>query len=91
MLASQYGYLSILVMALFVNSGDVHKLYAQPALLWLVLPLLLFWVSRIWMKTHRGEMHDDPVVFAARDRTSLIVAALVVLVFVAASGGWMKS
>lgn len=89
-MGSASGYLSILVMALFVNSADVHKLYAQPTLLWLVLPLLLFWVSRIWMKTHRGEMHDDPVVFAARDRTSLIVAVLVALVFAAASGGWLK-
>ncbi len=86
-MGSASGYLSILVMALFVNSEDVHKLYAQPTLLWLVLPLLLFWISRIWMKTHRGEMHDDPVVFAARDRTSLIVAGLCALVFGAASGG----
>ena len=88
-MGSASGYLSILVMALFVNSEDVHKLYAQSTLLWLVLPLLLFWVSRIWMKTHRGEMHDDPVVFAARDRTSLIVAGLSALVFAAASGGWL--
>ena len=87
-MGSASGYLSILVMALFVNSEDVHKLYAQPTLLWLVLPLLLFWISRIWMKTHRGEMHDDPVVFAARDRTSLIVVVLIALVFGAASGGW---
>ena len=89
-MGSASGYLSILVMALFVNSEDVHQQYAQPTLLWLVLPLLLFWISRIWMKTHRGEMHDDPVVFAARDRTSLIVALLVAMVFGAASGGWLR-
>ena len=43
-----------------------------------VRPLLLFWISRIWVKTHRGEMHDDPVVFAARDKVSLAVGILCV-------------
>lgn len=90
-MGSASGYLSILVMALFVNSEDVHRLYAHPTLLWLVLPPLLFWISRIWMKTHRGEMHDDPVVFAAKDRTSLIVAALVALVFAVATGGQLTT
>ena len=75
-------------MALFVNSEDVHKLYAQTTLLWLVLLLLLFWISRIGMKIHRGEMRNDAVVFAARDRASRVVVVLIVLVFSAASSGW---
>jgi hypothetical protein len=46
-----------------------------------VCPILLFWVSRVLLIADRGEMHDDPVVFALRDRTSLLtgIAALVVI------------
>jgi len=72
-LGAASGYLSVLVLALYINSPDVHTLYAWPVALWALCPLLLFWISRVWMKAHRGEMHDDPVVFAARDRVSLLV------------------
>lgn len=85
-LGTASGFVSILVMALYVNSPDVHKLYAFPMALWLTLPLLLFWISRMWMKTHRNEMHDDPVVFAIRDRLSLYVAILILIVLAIASG-----
>lgn len=76
-LGTASGYLSVLVLALYVNSQDVRHLYSNYQLLWLVLPLFLFWISQMWMKTHRGEMHDDPVVFAVRDRASLIIAVLI--------------
>lgn len=71
-------YLAVLVMALYINSPEVHTLYAQPYVLWAICPLLLFWTTRIWLKTHRGEMHDDPVVFALRDGVSLLVGALTI-------------
>ncbi|MBL8529135.1 MAG: hypothetical protein JNL68_15720, partial [Burkholderiales bacterium] len=51
-------------------------LYARPVALWALCPLLLYWISRVWMKTHRGEIDDDPVVFAARDRVSLLVGLM---------------
>ncbi|HUJ61414.1 MAG TPA: UbiA family prenyltransferase [Kofleriaceae bacterium] len=69
------GYLAVLVMALYINSPEIHALYARPYALWAICPLMLFWISRIWVKTHRGQMHDDPVVFALRDRVSLLVGA----------------
>jgi len=72
------GYLAVLVMALYINSPEIHALYSRPHVLWAICPLLLFWISRIWVKTHRGEMHDDPVVFAVRDGVSLLVGALTV-------------
>lgn len=84
-MGSASGFVSIMVLALYVNSPDVPRLYSDPTLLWLVLPLLLFWISRVWMKTHRGEMHDDPVVFAAKDRVSLITGVLTAAVFIAAT------
>ncbi len=74
------GYLSVLVLALYLNSPSVVALYAWPVVLWGICPILLYWISRVIMITHRGHMHDDPIVFAARDRTSqvcfLLVAAL---------------
>ena len=75
------GYLSVLVLALYINSTTSQVLYRHPQLIWLLCPLLLYWISRIWLKTHRGEMHDDPVVFAVQDRTSQILLAMGVIIF----------
>lgn len=82
MMAVGAGYLSILVMALYVNSLAVTQLYSTPEVLFGICAVLLFWISRTVMLAHRGEMHDDPVVFAATDRVSLgafgVVCALVI-------------
>ncbi len=64
------GYVSVLVMALYINSPIVTQLYSSPLALWVVCLILLYWLTRIIMITHRGHMLDDPVVFAAKDRTS---------------------
>jgi len=69
------GYLSVLVLALFINSPDVVIRYSNPQVLWLLCPLMLYWISRLWLKTGRGEIHDDPVVFALVDRGSRYVIA----------------
>jgi len=71
------GYLAILVLCLYVSNADVHDLYRSPDLLWAMCPLMLFWVTRIWFLARRGLVSDDPVLFAAKDRTSLVCAALV--------------
>lgn len=76
------GYISALVVALYIRSEDIMSLYAQPIAIWLILPILIFWVSWIWLKATRGEMHDDPIVFALKDKTSLLVAALTAVVFI---------
>ena len=69
-------YLSVLVLALYINSPEVRLLYPAPWVLWLLCPMLLLWITRVWLLTHRGLMHDDPVVFAARDRFSIWLGAL---------------
>lgn len=79
-LGTAAGYLSVLVLALYVNSPDIQALYRQPKLIWMLCVLLLYWVSRMWMSAQRGEMHEDPVVFALRDPPSLGVGALAALV-----------
>jgi 4-hydroxybenzoate polyprenyltransferase len=70
------GMVAVMVFALYINSPDIHALYSRPVWLWLIPPLLLYWVSRLWMKTQRGEVHDDPVVFALKDWQSLTVLSI---------------
>lgn len=81
MIAIGAGYVSVLVMTLYVNSPDVVELYAHPEALWGVCAVLLYWITRTVMLAHRGHMHDDPVVYAAKDRISQM-CLLVILGFV---------
>lgn len=78
------GYISVLVVALYINSEKVLQMYEQPEALWVVCPALMYWVGRVWLKTARGEMHEDPILFAVHDRASLYVLALLVLGLLAA-------
>jgi len=78
------GYLSVLVLALYINSEQVVVLYRSPLLLWLVCPLLLFWISRLWLLAYRGEIDEDPIVATVRDPASYAVGVLVALVLYAA-------
>jgi 4-hydroxybenzoate polyprenyltransferase len=75
-LGTAAGYAAVVVMALYINSAASDDLYAHPKALWLLCPLMLFWISRVWLLTTRGQMHDDPIVFALKDRVSLALAAL---------------
>jgi 4-hydroxybenzoate polyprenyltransferase len=75
-LGTASGYLSVLVLALYINSPAVEPLYRRPQVIWFLCVLMLYWVSRVWMKAHRGDMHDDPVLFALRDRISLGIGLL---------------
>jgi 4-hydroxybenzoate polyprenyltransferase len=74
------GYISVLVLALYINSDQVVALYHHPLLLWLVCPLLLFWISRMWLIAHRGRIHEDPIVAAVRDPASYGIGALIALI-----------
>jgi 4-hydroxybenzoate polyprenyltransferase/phosphoglycolate phosphatase-like HAD superfamily hydrolase len=78
-----------IVLALFVQSEATAKAYASPPLLWGMVPLFLFWQCRLWLSTARGYMHEDPIVYAARDWVSWSVgAALVLLLVLARSVAW---
>ena len=81
-MATSSGYMAVLVLALYVNSAEVTPLYRHPSALWALCPILLFWVSRVLMLSNRGQMNDDPVLFALRDRVSLCagLASLVAIV-----------
>ena len=70
------GYMAALVLALYIASDTGRALYRRPEFMWLLCPLLLYWVGHMWLLAHRGKMIDDPLVFALRDRTSRIVILL---------------
>lgn len=72
------GYVSVMVLALYINSPSVSLLYGSPPVLWGICLVLLFWLSWVAMVTHRGEMHDDPIVYAVKDRISRICGFLIV-------------
>lgn len=74
-LGASSGYCAVLVFALYINSPESLELYSHPQVLWLICPMLLYWISRAWVKAHRGGMDDDPVVFAVTDRVSQAVIA----------------
>jgi 4-hydroxybenzoate polyprenyltransferase/phosphoserine phosphatase len=79
------GFLSVLVLALYVNSPEVRMLYQHPQLIWLPCPLLLYWISRTWLKTRRNQMHHDPIVFALRDPVSLGLGLSILLIMALAT------
>ncbi|WP_066521920.1 UbiA family prenyltransferase [Curtobacterium ammoniigenes] len=83
-LGATSGVASALVFGLYIDSLSANRLYQAPVLLWLIVPLLLYWIARAWILTNRGWMHDDPVVFALRDRASIVTGALVIVIAIAA-------
>jgi 4-hydroxybenzoate polyprenyltransferase len=78
-------YAAVVVFMLYIARPDVTQLYRHAGRLWLVVPLLIYWLNRIWLLASRGELDDDPVVFAVRDGMSLAVGVAVALVALLAS------
>lgn len=74
------GIISVLVLSLYISSHKVLLVYSQPFYLWLLCPLIFYWISRVWILTHRGEMNEDPIVFAIKDRVSYFVGLLAFLI-----------
>lgn len=79
------GYLSILVMALYISSPEVKQIYQQPDWLWVICAGLVYWVSRLWFLAQRNEMPPDPIAFAVRDLKSLYIAAAILTAIVLAN------
>lgn len=75
---------AIVVLAFYISSAEVKRLYREPEVLWLLCLLMLYWSNRIWVGAGRGKIHDDPVVFALKDKVSRIVGLLAVAAVLAA-------
>ncbi len=77
------GYMAAVVLALYIQGDFVGTLYNTPEALWALIPLLVFWIGRFWMRAHRGQLADDPIISTVRDPVSYLVLALAMLVFAA--------
>jgi 4-hydroxybenzoate polyprenyltransferase/phosphoserine phosphatase len=74
------GFLSVLIFVLYINSSQATGLYSNTEILWLIAPIFLYWISRIWHLSVRGKMTDDPIVFTVKDRASYIVGLLIFII-----------
>jgi hypothetical protein len=76
---------AVVILANYISGSDVMALYKNPTLLWLIVPLMILWLCRVWLLASRGELDEDPVVFALTDRMSLLMGIATVGVAVAAA------
>ena len=83
-LGAASGFAAVVILTLYIQSPDVSGLYARPELLWLVCPLLLYWLGRLTLLANRGVVGDDPVVFTMRDRVSWLTGLGFLIVLAAA-------
>ena len=81
------GYAAVVILALYLNTDYVHMLYAHPQFVWGLVPVLLYWISWVWLKAHRGEMNDDPLLFAVRNRESQVAGLIFLAILFASSVG----
>jgi 4-hydroxybenzoate polyprenyltransferase len=78
------GYASVVVFALYIGNEVSHGLYAHYTRLWLLVPVLLLWLSRLWLQASRDELHEDPVIYAITDHRSLLLGAIVLAIVLSA-------
>jgi 4-hydroxybenzoate polyprenyltransferase len=86
-LASAGGYVSVLVLALYISSPEVLLLYKYPQALWCLCPLMIYWLSRLGILANRGDLDDDPVAFALKDRATWVVGVLSAIVLIVGAKG----
>lgn len=79
------GYLAVMVVALYISSPAVTALYTRPQVLWLICPVLAYWITRLWFFAHRGKLDHDPVVFALKDWKTWLAAGVCMIVGIFAS------
>jgi len=78
-------YAAVVIFAIYISRPDVTDLYRKPGYLWLIVPIMILWLSRVWLLASRGELDEDPVVFAITDRMSLLMGVATVIVAIVAA------
>jgi 4-hydroxybenzoate polyprenyltransferase len=73
------GFVSVLVLALYIHDPVTVERYSHPEWLWIVVPSILYWIGRVWIMAHRGQMNEDPVVFAVRDKVSYLILLFIAI------------
>lgn len=83
-MATAAGFNAVTVFALYVSSDTVQQLYSRPRILWLICPVLMYWIGRALILAHRGAIDDDPIVFALKDPVSFLALGAIVTLVLAA-------
>jgi 4-hydroxybenzoate polyprenyltransferase/phosphoserine phosphatase len=83
-LAAAAGFNAVTIFALYISSDAIHRLYARPQILWLICPILMYWIARMLLLAHRRLVIDDPIAFALRDWNSVVAAICMAVVLIAA-------
>jgi 4-hydroxybenzoate polyprenyltransferase len=83
-LAAASGFNAVVIFTLYISSDTVRALYTHPQALWMVCPILIYWIGRIMMLAQRELIDDDPVVFALKDRVSWLTLGAIGIVMLAA-------
>jgi 4-hydroxybenzoate polyprenyltransferase len=73
------GFVSVLVLALYIHDPVIMSRYSQPEWLWIIVPTILYWIGRVWIIAHRGQMNEDPVVFAVHDKVSYLILLFIAI------------
>lgn len=81
---SASGYVSVAVFTLYISNLDAAQLYSHTKRLWLLIPVLLLWISRLWLLASRGELDEDPVIYAVTDSRSLMLGVIVLAIVLSA-------
>jgi 4-hydroxybenzoate polyprenyltransferase len=81
---SASGYASVVVLTLYISNLDAAQLYRHTNRLWLLVPVMLLWISRLWLQASRGHLDEDPVVYAITDRRSLLLGLVVIAIVISA-------
>jgi 4-hydroxybenzoate polyprenyltransferase/phosphoglycolate phosphatase-like HAD superfamily hydrolase len=81
-------FLSVVIFILYLQSDKVKEMYKQPELLWVLSPLFLYWISRIWILSSRGKINEDPVIFVLKDPVTYVVGIVSGLIMFAATADW---
>jgi len=72
--------LAVLMFSFYINNNILTNQFQAPTILWLIIPALCYWLMRMWVKTSRGEMHDDPIIFSIKDKGSLMTVSFIVVI-----------
>jgi 4-hydroxybenzoate polyprenyltransferase/phosphoserine phosphatase len=83
-MAASSGFAALIILSLYIDSINAVRLYSVPQLLWIICPIILYWYCRLLILTHRDEMHDDPVFFVMRDKTSIVCGISAICVILCA-------
>ena len=78
----------MVILSLYVHSQEILALYRRPGPLLLLCPVVLYWLSRVWLRAHRGELHEDPVTLAIRDPLSYTLAAIMLVIIALSVVKW---